>query len=777
MGWKPMPQNGAESCAGHLVESLEDRRMLFRQTPESEMNSMTKPTNFAQCAARIVPAILVACTMFTHSRAYAQAAPELVDVRRPQLVREFFTKELNVPPESISAIALGPNAAPRLIAAGRLIHNDANKWELIKELTQVSAIIYPAASLSAAPIPHVLAATADGVWLVKEGHPEKEPDSPPHADALIAVPGPNIWAIVNTGPATGIWSRSPKWKRAFDLDSAAGKVRTLCQLSSGNILAVTEKGLFKILPNKKWEAIKPSQGRLPDSDISRLAPLGAQHAILLTPRGMTLTDGAHGWLSYTAKDGLPIESLTCASTAGDTTWFGSDTGAIQWRNGQFSYFAGLRWLPDDHINAIAAGQDQVWIATRAGLSHIFQRPMTLQDKADFYQHLTEARPRRLGFVTAIHTNSPGDFEHAEQEISDNDGLWTSMYVAAECFRYASTHSPQAREQARKSMLALLRLESITGIPGFPARSISNIDDPAHARRSTGQWHPSPVEKGWAWKGDTSSDEIVGHFLAFYLYSELVANDAEKQQIRATAKRIIDHILDHDYNLVDITGKPTTWGYWSPSRLNDSGRVGDRGLNSLEILSHLKVAIHLLGDERYKTAYRDLIENHHYALNTVRQRLSFNGYANHSDDELAMLSYYPLLMLETDPALKSIYIASLRRTWTALRPESCPLWNFIYGACAAEPCDAELAINALYDIPLDLIHWPTANARRADLKFDPANDRFNRKQLQSPLPWSERPLHKWNQNPYQLDDGDGREEEDPTFWLLPYWMGKHHHLIN
>jgi hypothetical protein len=278
-----------------------------------------------------------------------------------------------------------------------------------------------------------------------------------------------------------------------------------------------------------------------------------------------------------------------------------------------------------------------------------------------------------------------------------------------------------------------------------------------------------------WKGDTSSDEIVGHFLAFYLYSTLVADDQEKQQIRAACKRITDHILDHGYYLIDITGKPTRWGYWSPERLN-SGRGGDRGLNSLEILSHLKVASALVGDDRYKAAYRDLIEQHHYALNTIRTRISFNGRVNHSDDELAFLSYYPLLVLENDPELRAIYQTSLRRSWDGVRPEACPLWNFIYGADTGQPCDAEQAVGALYEIPLDLIHWPTANARRADLKLDPGADRFSRRQLLHPLPWNERPLHKWNSNPYELDGGDAHEEEDPTFWLLPYWMGRYHHLI-
>ncbi|MCJ7638688.1 MAG: hypothetical protein MUO70_02185, partial [Euryarchaeota archaeon] len=31
--------------------------------------------------------------------------------------------------------------------------------------------------------------------------------------------------------------------------------------------------------------------------------------------------------------------------------------------------------------------------------------------------------------------------------SDNDGLWTSMYGAGECFAYAATKDPKAKERA------------------------------------------------------------------------------------------------------------------------------------------------------------------------------------------------------------------------------------------------------------------------------------------------------------------------------------------
>jgi len=92
------------------------------------------------------------------------------------------------------------------------------------------------------------------------------------------------------------------------------------------------------------------------------------------------------------------------------------------------------------------------------------------------------------------------------------------------------------------------------------------------------------------------------------------------------KRVTDHILDHNYSLIDTDGKPTTWAVWSPERLNDDPRYWEEhGVNALEILSHLKVAMHIVGSPRYEKAYRDLIEKHHPSLIVVEMGDTVAGY--------------------------------------------------------------------------------------------------------------------------------------------------------
>jgi hypothetical protein len=480
--------------------------------------------------------------------------------------------------------------------------------------------------------------------------------------------------------------------------------------------------------------------------------------------------------------GLPVGDLTClAQSAAADLWLGSRHGIVRCRDGRFELYAGRRWLPDNEVQALAleaAGAVQVW--TASGACRLVLRSLSLSAKADHYERLTDARHNRFGYVTGCQLLQPGDLSATVHHIDDNDGLWTAMYLAAQCFRYAVTGSDDARDKARVSLRAMLELERQSTVPGMPARALTHRSETDFGRPRPGEWHPT-VDGQWEWKGDTSSDEIDGHYFVWGICWDLLADPGEKVAIQAAVRRVTDHIVSHGFTLVDVDGKPTRWGVWSPERLNqDPDWRAERGLNSLEVLSYLKVAAHITGDEAYEAAYRCLVRDHHYALNTLRQRVVPGDFAgaesNHSDDELAFLAYYNLLRYERDPGLRGIYLASLEHAWRIVRPEACPLWNFIYGALSGQPGDTEAAVAALREIPLDLVHWRMTNSHRLDLETSADPDRFGERQLRRPLPWRERPLHKWNGNPYRLDGGSDTTEECGTFWLLPYWLGRYHGLL-
>ena len=487
-------------------------------------------------------------------------------------------------------------------------------------------------------------------------------------------------------------------------------------------------------------------------------------------------------LAALLEAGTPLPSTHVTVIADESpgaTWVGTREGALRINRdgGGREYFAGQRWLPDDVVTGIGFGEGATWIETGKGFARIDYTAMTLEQKSRVFVERVQQRHHRWGLTADSLLQVAGDVSTNRTRSSDNDGLWTAMYVAAEAFRYKVTGEIDARENARRGMQAILRLESITGIPGFPARSFIKVGD--DLQPGDGEWHDT-ADKLWRWKGDTSSDEIVGHYFVYPIYHELVADETEKQTVSAALDRLTNHILDNKYQLIDVDGQRTRWGWWGPDAI--WADPDETGLRALHILSHLRVAIRLTTNgqyrSKYQAAYDDLTRTHRYHLLTRNQKIMVPGSINHSDDELAFLSYYPLLRYETDPALQEVYRNSLERSWRIERPERNPLWNFIYAVgTGAKDFDRAAAVRTLQEIPMDMIQWTVKNSHRLDVPVDPMGDRFNRRQALIVLPYDELPMSKWNGNPYNLDGGNnGTSEDDGAYFLLPYWMARYHQLI-
>ncbi len=498
---------------------------------------------------------------------------------------------------------------------------------------------------------------------------------------------------------------------------------------------------------------KVSINRKPEKDAWRFV----NNVKILALRSLVTEDSRHGFNWIGTKDGLYNTGM--ASTGKE-------------------FFAGKRWLPDNYVTGIGIENNgAAWIETPKGYSRIEYKSMTLQEKSRTFVERVQKRHNRWGLTADSNLKTPGDLNSNQMVSSDNDGLWTAMYVAAECFRFKVTGEKDARENARVGMNALMRLEEISGNPGFPARSFIKVG--VDLQPKDGEWHDTP-DKLWRWKGDTSSDEIVGHYFVYPIYFDLVADESEKPKLIGVIDRITNHILDHNYQLVDLDGKRTMWGFWGPDQIWDD--PDETGIRALHILAHLRVAMHMTTNPdnraKYEKAYNDLIKNHKYHLLTQNQKIMVPGHINHSDDELAFLSYYPLLQYETDPELRKVYQYSLERSWLIEKPERNPLWNFIYAVgCEAKDFDKENSVRTLQEIPLDQIQWTVKNSNRLDVPIDPMSDRFKKTQALIVLPYDELPMSKWNGNPYNLDGGDeGRSEDDGAYFLLPYWMGRFHKLF-
>lgn len=464
-------------------------------------------------------------------------------------------------------------------------------------------------------------------------------------------------------------------------------------------------------------------------------------------------------------------------------WLGSNEGAARYdskakhRWDRWQYFNGRRWLLDNDVQNIYVDESsrarKVWIRTRGGVSLIEWRPITLEQKASLFDERIEKRHVRHGMVANSHLRVAGDLKTSIPHDNDNDGLWTAMYLGSQAYRYAVTGESDARAKAQRALRLLIRLEEITGKPGFFARSFVSTNEP---RPHGGEWHPTPDGK-WLWKGDTSSDESVGHYYAYALYFDLVADAQEKKEIARVVSRLTDHLIENDYDLIDLDGKPTRWGQWSERYFQTEEGKYKAALRSLQLLSFLKTAHHVTGGKKYDDAYRDRIRRGYAEHMRHYRRWPGGGEINFSDDELAYLSYDPLLRYEKDSKLRRIYLDGLRFTWSQIRSDMNPLWNYISAASGAGRMTKAIRDESrmtLERIPMDLIDWAVRNSHRLDVKFEEEKDRFNRQQLTQVLAPDERPIAKWNSNPYRPDGGgNGNGEDDGAFFLLPYWMGRYH----
>ena len=475
---------------------------------------------------------------------------------------------------------------------------------------------------------------------------------------------------------------------------------------------------------------------------------------------------------------LPCTAIRCLRVIGDGLWVGTATGAFALHpDGYIDYYASQRWLVDDAVVEIWPGPERsVLVLCETGLSIIHLRDMTLAEKAAHFDKLTRQRHIRYGFSSSLAMSVPGNLSSGTLIDSDNDGSWTAMYLAGELFRYAVTKSDEALHNCYESFDAMERLSRITPVKGFPARSFERA---GYEVADKSRWHVT-ADGRWAWKGTTSSDEIVGHFFAYAIFAEIVPDEAWRKRAIALIDGIMDHIVRNNWYLIDYDGKPTQWGRWHPEYVNRFPRqVGDRRLNSIEIVAFLQTAYHFTGKDLYRQEAMELLNEHGYLDNILIPikdldrvpGIDLTTEWNHSDDELAFLSYWNLYRYAFTPELRDQYRRVIRDHWQVERPEKNPLWNFLYAATGANEFDLAESIWSLKEFPLDTISWTIRNSPRQDLESLPPN--FRHQSTKNVLPPDERPMSKYNGNAFQLDGGDGgREEFSGDIYLLPYWLGRY-----
>ncbi|HVM86735.1 MAG TPA: hypothetical protein VMT76_01015 [Puia sp.] len=585
-----------------------------------------------------------------------------------------------------------------------------------------------------------------------------------------------------------------------------------------DILFDVKRNLFWLLSENNISVFDPAQ----QSIHQKLKSEGLTCFALVNDNDLFI--GTHkGFFKFNINSGkqselfnkLPCNELTVIKQVGGHLWFGSNNGSFMLQDdGRYKYYASKRWIPSNKVIDIAEGEDQaVLILTDKGLGAIHFSATTLLDKAMFYEKQVRARHIRLGFNATIAGLKNGNVDTGSLEDSDNDGLWTSMYLGAEVFRYAATHSPQALENCKESLEAMERLYTINSLKGFPSRSFERrgyeISDVHHRKRktnptltqeypgnaglndTTGPWK-NAADPEWDWKSTTSSDEAIGHMFVFGAIAELIDIPEIKNKAIRLMDALMQHIVDHEMYLVDWNNEPTKWGRWNPEYVNARPKmVGDRKITSSNIISMLQTAWHFTGKKIYKDKAFELMNKFGYLENLMRPMKEIN-YApeeadelskdlsdgwNHSDDEMYFLGYWGLYRYALNDTLKTKFKKAILDHWEIERPEKEGAWDIFTAITGVKDFDLNEAVWYLQKYPLDMVNWKVHNSERQDIEFIPKN--FRRQTIKEVLPPDELPIERHNSNRFGLDGGDDNgsaEYSAGDIWLLPYWMARYLKVI-
>lgn len=631
----------------------------------------------------------------------------------------------------------------------------------------------------------------DGLYRIENGALERaSPETQP-----IGVVRLSEGRLFAGGPQ-GIWERvTGRWNPVKGHFSRSLTDIAVCDDA---LWIATQRGLFEINEGDSRRVFAPDE--IASGAIRSLAVAPDGRLWIGSSGGIDIYENGKRVEHIGGAEGLPCTNVgRLRFDSRGTLWVGTARGLARFDGKRWTWRHSLRWLPGDDVHDIAIADDgTAWVATNAGLAILKQKQMTLAEKAKHYEALVRARHvRPPGLVELCILKRAGDLSSYAPTDTDNDGLFTGLYLAAEALRYAVTDDPQAAENARESYRAMEFLQTVTETPGFVARTVipSEWGDMADRNRTyteqqvaservanprfkrvENRWRKSEDGK-WLWKGDTSSDEITGHYFAYPIYYDLVADAKERKRVADLVRRITDHIIEGGYTLRDIDGKHTVWGVWAPERLwHDPDWQPERGSNSVEILSFLAVAHHVTGDEKYLRELARLFDDERYSELILQPKLSAPSEFTYIDDQLLALSYRNLLAYDQDPARRKVYLKSLANWFDVVRRDHSPLYAFVYGGIMGGDFGQDGCVEYLRDSPIDMIEWTVDNRDREDLQLvrRPVIDEIQTDRL---LPPSERGLIKWDGNPYRALYGrGGHAESSSVHWLLPFWMGRYDKII-
>jgi hypothetical protein len=432
----------------------------------------------------------------------------------------------------------------------------------------------------------------------------------------------------------------------------------------------------------------------------------------------------------------------------------------------------------------------VCLASFAADAQTVSNTSPLDVKAEFLQRDLKQNHLLEGLYVSIVPVAPRGIElqHTVDEPGNviHAGVWTGRYLAGVGYQYAVTKDPQARRHGGEILAGLRRLQEVTGKPGLLARGYVKGHGPVEGFERGGadsrEWHQGQGRfADYRFYSDVSVDNFNAVLYGYAIYYDLAADAEQKKMIAHDVDRLMTHLLDNHYRIIDLDGEVTQYGHVGidpdPARDDYYRKVYASVLAryspgpewkpslraSLMALPDLLIAHHITGKQRYADEYRKVIARFAGNPDPMRDTRPYSlervARVNHSSEGQAYEALFNLMRYEKDPKLSAIYRGWLDDLWEMNWMEGNSLFTYMTLALAPEKTlprrdeALRLANDTLRRYPVNRIFTPVMNSIRTDLEPNPHADRGGQKQAAKPIPIDERPLDNedaWKGNPYQMD---------------------------
>ncbi|MCC6807553.1 MAG: hypothetical protein IT381_09020 [Deltaproteobacteria bacterium] len=417
----------------------------------------------------------------------------------------------------------------------------------------------------------------------------------------------------------------------------------------------------------------------------------------------------------------------------------------------------------------------------------------------------------------------------DYQSSDNSGLFSSLYLASQAFRYATTHEAAALANVQRVLRGLELYMRVTGVPGLFTREVRDSvtpgflcpDDPDAyfwpPERNRNAWVkigedgcgtiwdgvawqtidacPGAEFAGLCWKRNTSRDEYSGDMFALAVVAKLVDDPLVQATVKTLARAAGDHLIAHAYAISDADGLPTRYGHtFAFSFAHFPGFLAMQALawteTAMRVGASDEIAAYydacLLQKKGKKSCIDQPIErdspmSYKEHMQTLPIALG-SCLTNYDNVSMAALAYFESMFLEPDAAVRAETRALVEKGLRTdqghdVREELNAFLNVIAAAAgerhdgAAETMVRDAAC-ALAAMPAMRTQRSVANDDVAEICVSPRHGSIGA--TVRPIERRCENLFVWWRNPRARDhcDADARVVMQPTGYLLPYWMGRY-----